>query len=204
MRRLAVITATKGLGLSLVLALVLLCSGLAIAMEAEHEPGAHAEEAKGWVATDTYRVMNFAVLAGVLIFLLRKPLAQGLGARIKGIEEQLHDLEAKRDEAARQLGQYETRLGELEKEAEKIVSEYKRHGEAARERILAQAKRSAERLQDQARRNMEQAVKLARDRLRDEMLEMAVASAENAIRKKATHEDQERLVREYIEKVVSE
>jgi len=38
--------------------------------EAAHE--GDAPKAKGWVATDTYRVLNFAVLAGALVFLLRK------------------------------------------------------------------------------------------------------------------------------------
>ena len=40
---------------------------------------------KGWVRTDTYRIMNFVVLAVVLFFLLRKPVSQALNARIKGI-----------------------------------------------------------------------------------------------------------------------
>ncbi|MDP3283103.1 MAG: hypothetical protein Q8M56_01575, partial [Desulfobacterales bacterium] len=36
--------------------------------------GGHGEGVpKGWVATDTYRVMNFVVLAAGLFFLLRKP-----------------------------------------------------------------------------------------------------------------------------------
>ncbi|MGD9185289.1 MAG: hypothetical protein PVJ13_08180, partial [Desulfobacterales bacterium] len=33
-----------------------------------------APPAKGWQATDTYKVMNFAVLALALVFLLRKPV----------------------------------------------------------------------------------------------------------------------------------
>ena len=54
--------------------------------------GGHDAKPKGWVATDTYRVINFAVLAGALFFLLRKPVAQALNSRIKGIEEQLSEL----------------------------------------------------------------------------------------------------------------
>ncbi len=52
--------------------------------------------AKGWVATDTFRVMNFAVLFIGLFLLLRKPVKNALNARIKGIKEQLEDLEARR------------------------------------------------------------------------------------------------------------
>ena len=54
---------------------------------------------KGWVATDTYRVMNFAVLAIALFFVLRKPLSQALNSRIKVIKDELEDLEARKVEA---------------------------------------------------------------------------------------------------------
>ena len=39
-------------------------------------------KAEGWVATDTYRVMNFSVLAIALFILLRKPVAHALSGRI--------------------------------------------------------------------------------------------------------------------------
>ncbi len=35
--------------------------------------------AKGWAATDWFRVMNFSVLVIALVFVLRKPLSQALG-----------------------------------------------------------------------------------------------------------------------------
>ncbi len=54
---------------------------------------------KGWVATDTFRVMNFAVLVIALVFVLRKPLSQALSSRIKVIKDQLADLAARKDEA---------------------------------------------------------------------------------------------------------
>jgi len=39
--------------------------------------------------TDTFRVMNFTVLAVALFFVLRKPLSQALNGRIKGIKDEL-------------------------------------------------------------------------------------------------------------------
>ena len=38
---------------------------------------------KGWVATDTWRVMNFVVLLVALIFILRKPVSQALARASK-------------------------------------------------------------------------------------------------------------------------
>ena len=70
---------TKGALVALLMTLgVLVGSGTAFA-------------AKGWVATDTYRVMNFSVLFIALFFLLKKPVSNALNARINGIKEQLED-----------------------------------------------------------------------------------------------------------------
>ena len=62
----------------------------------EHSTAGHDgehHESKGWVATDTYKVMNFAVLAIGLFFVVRKPASQFLSTRIKDIKTQLDDLE---------------------------------------------------------------------------------------------------------------
>ena len=61
---------------------------------------------KTWEWEDTYRVMNFTVLAVALVFILRKPLSQALSSRIKSIKEQLNDLEQQKAEAEKQLAEY--------------------------------------------------------------------------------------------------
>ena len=61
------------------------------AAESGHGEGSGESGSKGWMATDTYRVMNFVVLAVGLIILLRKPLSQALKSRITGIQDQLSE-----------------------------------------------------------------------------------------------------------------
>ena len=91
---------------------------------------------KRWIATDTYRVMNFVVLLVALIFILRKPISQALSSRIKNIREQLESLEAQKAEAEKQLAQYNEKLSQLESEAEKIVEGYIKQGNEAKAKIL--------------------------------------------------------------------
>ena len=98
--------------------------------------GGHGAEPKGWVATDTYRVMNFGVLAIGLFILLRKPVSNALNARIRSIKDQLNELEAKKAAAETELAKYEEKLSKLENEAEQIIEDYKRQGEEAKARIL--------------------------------------------------------------------
>ncbi len=165
--------------------------------------GGHGGEAapKGWVATDTYRVMNFAVLAIALFFVLRKPLSQALNDRVKGIKAQLEELEQKKKAAEQALEEYDRKLARLEKEAEEIIQRYKQQGEESKKRILKEAEAAAEKLQEQARRNMEFELKEASAALQSEILEQALAKAESMIQSKITAKDQERLLDEYLTKV---
>jgi F-type H+-transporting ATPase subunit b len=149
---------------------------------------------KGWVSTDTFRVMNFTVLAVALFFVLRKPLSQALGSRIKGIKEQLEE---------KKLAEYNQQLAQLEKEAEKIVEDYVRQGNEAKARILKEAEASAEKLQVQARRNIEHEFAQAKLELQKEIFEKSLVKAEEIIRNKFTGEDQDRIVDDYLKKVVA-
>ncbi len=157
----------------------------------------------GWLATDTYRVLNFLALVGFLYFVMRKPVSQFLGGRIKGIQEQLKELELKKTEAEKRLAEYNNRLALLGQEAEKIISGYRAQGEAARAKIIAEAESAAAKLEEQARRNIEQEFKKAKKFLETEVLEKAIARAQERLSKGITGEDQDRLVEEYLQKVVT-
>ena len=122
----------KSLAVIILFALLFLVISVSTALGASGE----ASGSKGWVSTDTFRVMNFTVLAVALVFVLRKPLSQALGTRIKVIKQQLEDLEARKADAERQLAEYNEKLALLEKEADKIVEDYIKQGNEAKARIL--------------------------------------------------------------------
>jgi len=183
------------------------------AAEALHESGTVAEQAvehaeggahgKGWVATDTYRLLHFIILAGVLFFLLKKPVAHALDARVKGIREQLSDLEAQKKEAEQKLAEYNQKFAQLEKESERIMAEYVRQGEEAKARILEEAESAADRMKAQAQKNIESEIQRAKAQLQEEILDKALAQAEALIKEKISTDDQEKLVDEYLSKVVA-
>jgi len=92
---------------------LMICIGIA---SDSSEEGHGSSPSKGWVATDTYRVMNFAVLAIALFVLLRKPVSQTLSSRIKGISDNLDELEALKGEAEKRLAQCNKKLNTLDKD----------------------------------------------------------------------------------------
>ncbi|MCP4689454.1 MAG: ATP synthase F0 subunit B, partial [Desulfobacterales bacterium] len=146
---------------------------LAVAMTLFLNVGPAFASGGGWADTDWYRTMNFSVLFIALFFLLRKPLSGALNSRIKGIKDQLDELETKKKKTEEELARYKDKLASLDQEAEKIVAQYITQGEAAKARILEEAEKTAEKLEEQAKRNIEQEFKQAEEKLRGEILEKA-------------------------------
>ena len=177
---------------------MVLTAGAVWASSSEHEAAA-----KGFVATDFYRIMNFVVLAVALFIIIKKFVVPIFRDRVKGIKDELDELEAKKQEAEKVLAQYNERLSLLDQEAEKIKSSYIEQGKEAQARILEQAKASVEKLEANAHRQIETAFERARAELQGVILEKAIEKAEAKIRKNISAEDQDRLVDDYLEKVVA-
>lgn len=166
--------------------------------------GGHgAAEPKGWVITDTYKVLNFIVLAGALFYIAKKPVADFFTSRVSSIREQLADLEKKKEAAQKALAEYEAKLADLEGESARIVEEYVKQGEAAKGRILAEAEAQAAKLEENAKRNIDQEIKAAKAKLQKDIAGKALEQAEALVKASITSEDQDRLVDDYLGKVVA-
>lgn len=171
--------------------------------EAAHGGGHGEAHSKPWMVTDTAKVLNFAVLAIGLFLVLRKPVSQALSDRIKGIKQELEDLETRKADVEKQLAEYNTKLATLDEEAEKVIAEYIRQGEEAKARILKEAESAADKLEEQAKKNIENEFKQAKENLQAEIVEKALVKAEQLVKEKISAEDQDRLVDEYLAKVVA-
>ena len=150
-----------------------------------------------------YRAMNFLAVVIILFFVLRKPIGQFFGNRREEIAETLADLERKKGEAEEDYGKLESRLAELEAERETILAEYISDGEKEKEKIIANAEEMSSRIQAQAEKAIEREIKNAKDALKQEIAELAASLAEGLVKENITDQDQERLVEEYLDKVVT-
>lgn len=156
-----------------------------------------------WKPTDTYRVMSFVVLVGLLAFFLRKSAANYLNGRIEQIKEDLETLEVRKKEAEEALLEYQRKLTEMDGEVVKIREEYKKQGEVARELIIKEGEASVAKMKAQARNTIEEEFSKVKQKLQVEIMEMALEKAEALIRDSIQPEDHERLTAEYIQKVVN-
>ncbi len=158
---------------------------------------------KGWVITDTAKVLNFGVLIVALFFVAKKPVKEFFSSRAKGIEEELADLEQKKEAAQKKLAEYEVKFKNLDAESKQILEDYLKQGEEAKKRILEAAESQADKLEEMAKRNIEQEFKTAKTQLQAQISEMAMDKAETLIKDSISSDDQDRLVDEYLKKVVA-
>jgi F-type H+-transporting ATPase subunit b len=164
---------------------------------------AHGGVHNRWLTVDTWKVLNFAILAAIGFFLLKKPVAKFFSSRKKGIEDEINELEQKKEDAQKKLLEYQTKFKNLDQESKKIVENYIQQGEEAKTRILAEAEAQAEKLEEMAKRSIEQEFKTAKARLQKEIAAKAIEKASEVIKASISADDQERLVDQYLKKVVA-
>lgn len=149
-----------------------------------------------------WRTFNFIVFAAILIKLAVRPAKEFFATRAQSIAQSLEELEAKKQAAEAALAAAETRLKEVEKERERLIQQFVAEGELEKAAILKKAEMVAQRIKEMARMTIEAETKRAAQELKREVAEEATRLAEKMIREKLTFTDHQRLVEEYLEKVV--
>ena len=140
------------------------------------------------------RIVNFAILAGVLVYFLKSPLAGYLSGRSDRIREDLVNAEETRRQAAAQIAEIERRLQALPAELEALREQGAAEIAAEEARIRAAAAAERERLLDQARREIEWHTKVAERELVSHAADLAIGVAVERIKTTITDEDRQRLV----------
>ena len=169
------------------------------------EPQAAAAQAgeheTGWVWPLVARLINFAVLAGTLVFFLRKPFADYLKNRGEQIRRDLEDAQELRRTAEAQLAALDAKLKALAGEIAALRRQGAEEIAAEEARMRAAAETERDRLLDQARREIDLQVRIAKQELRREAAELAVGVASERIKKGLTPEAHLRLVDRYADQV---
>jgi F-type H+-transporting ATPase subunit b len=151
-----------------------------------------------------WRCIDFAALVLILAWAIKKAdMKKSLADRRLGIEKALKEAEEAKAAAERKFAEYNTKLAQANKDIEELQANIRREGVAEKERIIAEAKAGAAKISEQARVAADQEVLKARAELRREAAHLAVQLAEGTLKEKIEKNDQDRLVGEYLTKVVN-
>jgi F-type H+-transporting ATPase subunit b len=181
-------------------ALVLIAS---VGFASEGGEGAHHVDSGAQMKDFGWRVLNFAILAVITVWALKKADVKGmLAARQAEIEKNLQDAEAARIAAEAKLREYTTKLEQASKEIDELHAAIVREGEQEKSRIIAEANSAAAKIIAQAALSAEQEVAKARNELRAEAATLAVEIATGKLTGAIQKNDNDRFVGEYLDKVV--
>src|SRR3990172_5124570 len=120
-----------------------------------------------------WRIINFAILAVAVILIARYlKLKDFFASRKENIKRELDEARKAKEETERKMKEFELKFKQLDKK-----------------------------IKEQARLAAEQELKKAKQEIKGEIAKVAVEMAEEILRHELTAADQERLIREYLEKV---
>jgi F-type H+-transporting ATPase subunit b len=163
----------------------------------EHAPGAAEHGSEHAVRDTVAKLLNFAILVGVLVYFLKSPIAGYLSSRSAQIRQDLVTAAEMRRTATTQLEEIQRRLAALPAELTALKVRGEEDVKAEQLRIAEAARIERERLLDQTRREIAMRLRMARRELTEYAAELAVSIAAERIRTTITPADQLRLVDRY-------
>ena len=129
-----------------------------------------------------FRWLNFAIVAGVLGFVIRKRMLPALRRRAEGIRRAIAEGGEAKAEAEEQLRSIEARLARLDEEVAAMHVAAQRESEAEATRIRSLAREESAKIERAARAEIEAAERSARIELRRMAAHITVSRAESFIR----------------------
>jgi F-type H+-transporting ATPase subunit b len=147
------------------------------------------------------QVVNFGILVGVLVYFLRKPVGAYLEERTEMLRKSIDEAARARASAAEKLLAIEIRMSKLSEEIAEMSRKMDAEAEEETRRMRDGAQAEIKRLHAQVQFAAEQEVKNARLELRKEAAELSARTAEEIVSKTITKGDQERMVRENIDRI---
>ena len=175
-----------------------LIASLAFAAE---EAGHGAEEATTFMGDWFPRLVNFAIIAAVIVYFMRKPVRDFFKNRSAEIAKSMEDSKETRERAVAALADMERKIKELEAETARLIADAQSRGEKDKQALAEEGKKVAQDIQTQVKQGIDVEVQKAKTALAAEASILSLDLAEGKIKEKINKQDHERIVKEYISKV---
>ena len=168
---------------------------------AQEEAGHGGEDAITFLGDWLPRLVNFAIIAAVVVYLTRKPIRDFFKNRSAEIAKAMQESKETRERAVAALAEMERKIKDLERETSKLIADAQARGEKDKLAMIEEGKKAAQDIQSQAKQGIDLEVMKAKAALAAEAARLSLDLAEGKIKDKIGRQDQDRIVKEYISKV---
>jgi F-type H+-transporting ATPase subunit b len=173
----------------------LLVSGLLIALSAQAE---EASSASQQFAENLFKWINFALVAGFIVWLCLTRGPGFFGRRADAISSNIQKSTEAKKQAELQLRDAETKLQNLEKEVADLRTSAQRESTAEAERIRNLTVTDEQKIADAGKAEVAAAERAARLELKAFAASLAVSGAESLLQKQLTPAAQEQLINNFV------
>ncbi len=149
-----------------------------------------------------WRVLNIAVLMWIVIKFAGKPVREFFANRSEILRKGVQEAQEAKAEAERIFTEYQAKLDGLEGELKAMETKASLEAEREQERMRQETETLVAKLKQQARQMADQEVATAQRSLRNEAAKLAVEVAERLVKENVSDSDRQRMVENYLEKVV--
>jgi len=166
----------------------------AASVQAAEEGGNAATER----ATEIFKWINFAIVAGLIVWVFGKKLPSVFRARAEAVSSAITSATSAKAAADAQLRDAETRLANLQKEVAELRASAEKEAAAEVERLRAATLSDAQKIAAAAKAEIEAAERAARLELKALAANLAVDGAESLLAKQLTPKAQESLISNFV------
>jgi F-type H+-transporting ATPase subunit b len=145
-----------------------------------------------------WTLICFAITFYVLKRFAFGAIQKAIDQRRERIRQSLDEADKARDEARRLLEEHRQLIGQARGQAEEILTEARRVGEAQRERVRRETEEDRQRRMEETRRQIEAETQRALGEIRRDVAELALVAAEKVTARALKPEDHRRLIDEAI------
>jgi F-type H+-transporting ATPase subunit b len=150
-----------------------------------------------------FSLVVFGLLLVGLYLLAWKPITEGLGKREADINGLIAKTQKASEDAADKLKQYELQLQTAAQEAQNVIAQARRDGEASAQRIIAEAQNEAIRRKDQAIAEIDSAKRAAISELSNKSTDLAFSLAKRIVGRELRKEDHQQLIQDVLNQLPS-
>ena len=146
------------------------------------------------------QILSFLFLIFVMRIFVWKKFLKILDDRKVRIASELKSIDEARFEVAKVMGEYERKIGSIDSMAKAKIEEAIAEGERIAKEIVEKARFEAEKAGIGAREIIDIEIRKAREDLKKDIVDIAIAVAEKVIAEKLTEAGDRRLVEDFVKK----
>lgn len=146
-------------------------------------------------------LVNFAILLGILSWLLYRPARKFINQRKEAIKNRIENAQEKEKEAQSLEEQKKEELTDARKKGREIIENAEKTAKQIKEESRKEAEEKADQIVKQAKKEAEKEVEKAREELREEYINGAVLGAQKILKREINPGDHKQMIESLMEDI---